>query len=220
MATQAASTARVRRPLPLDVQAHLGDELRRLYQSLQTADLPPRLTALMRKLERSGVVVPPALQTELLALVPSLRRFAYTLTRDSSRADDLVQGTLLKAWANIHRFEQGTNLSAWLFTILRNNFHSELRKRRAEVEDPDGGYAAQAFSNPEQPAKIALSELEVALDRLPDDQREVLVLVVFDGLSYEDAAKICGVAVGTIKSRVFRARTRLAQLLGINWADS
>jgi RNA polymerase sigma-70 factor (ECF subfamily) len=129
-----------------------------------------------------------------------------------------VQGTLLKAWANIHRFEQGTNLSAWLFTILRNHFHSELRKRRAEVEDPDGGYAAQAFSNPEQPGKIALSELEGALERLPLDQREALVLVVFDGLSYEEAANICGMAVGTIKSRVFRARAKLCEMLGIDGA--
>jgi RNA polymerase sigma-70 factor (ECF subfamily) len=219
MASQAASAARIRQVLPLDVQTHLGEELRRLYEFMQTAPLPLRLTTLIRKLERSGVVVPASLRTELLAAVPSLRHFALSLARDSSRADDLVQETLLKAWANIDRFEQGTNLNAWLFTILRNHFHSEHRKQHGEVEDIDGGYAARLISIPEQPGKIALSELEVALDRLPPDQREALVLIGIDGLSYEDAATICAVAVGTIKSRVYRARTKLGEILGIGGAD-
>jgi RNA polymerase sigma-70 factor (ECF subfamily) len=185
---------------------------------MQTAALPPRLITLIRQLERSGVVVPPSLRTELLAAVPSLRHFALSLARDSSRADDLVQETLLRAWANIDRFEQGTNLNAWLFTILRNQFHTYHRKRHREVADPDGSYAAHLISIPEQPGRIALSELEVALDRLPPDQREALVLVGIDGLSYDDAANICGVAVGTIKSRVYRARARLAEMLTIDGA--
>ncbi len=216
MATQAASAARIKQVLPPEVQAHLGEELRRLYQFMQTAALPPRLSTLIRQLERSGVVVPPSLRAELLAAVPSLRHFALSLARDSSRADDLVQETLLRAWANIDRFEQGTNLNAWLFVILRNHFHSEHRKKHREVEDPDGGYAAELLSLPEQPGKIALSEMVAALDRLPPDQREALVLIGFDGRSYEDAANICDVAVGTVKSRVYRARTKLAEMLGID----
>ncbi len=211
MATPAAPTAG--KVLPPDVRAHLGEELRRLYQVMQTAALPPRLITLIRQLERSGVVVS-SLRTELLAAVPSLRHFALSLARDSSRADDLVQETLLRAWANIDRFEQGTNLNAWLFTILRNQFHTDHRRRNREVADPDGAYAAKSISIPEQPDKIALAELEVALDRIPPDQREALVLVGIDGLSYEDAANICGVAVGTIKSRVYRARTRACRQLG------
>jgi RNA polymerase sigma-70 factor (ECF subfamily) len=156
----------------------------------------------------------------LIAAVPNLRHFALSLARDSSRADDLVQETLLKAWSNINRFEQGTNLNAWLFTILRNHFHSEYRKTHREVEDPEGDYAARLLSLPEQPGKIALAEMVAALERLPPEQREALVLIGFDGLSYEDTANICGVAVGTIKSRVNRARTKLAEMLTIDGADN
>src|SRR5688500_14932646 len=135
MTTRPASTRRMLSP---DVQAHLGEELRRLYQLVQVADLPPRLVRLIQQLERSSLSVPPSLRAELIAAVPSLRHFALSLARDSSRADDLVQETLLKAWSNINRFEQGTNLNAWLFTILRNHFHSEYRKTHREVEDPEG----------------------------------------------------------------------------------
>jgi RNA polymerase sigma-70 factor (ECF subfamily) len=94
----------------------------------------------------------PALRDGLLAAVPSLRAFAISLCGHVDRADDLVQDTLLRALSNIDRFERGTNLNAWLFTILRNLFHSEYRKRRREVEDPDGSYAARLRVQPEQGA--------------------------------------------------------------------
>ena len=154
-----------------------------------------------------------ALKDELIASIPSLRAFAITLIGDRDKADDLVQETLVRAIANIHRFEPGTNMQAWLFTILRNLFHSEYRKRRREVEDADGKYAAALSVQPDQLPHLDFEDLQRALARLPHDQREALLLVGASGFSYEQAAEICGCAVGTIKSRVNRARNRLAELL-------
>ncbi|HEY0568259.1 MAG TPA: sigma-70 family RNA polymerase sigma factor [Xanthobacteraceae bacterium] len=151
----------------------------------------------------------------ILAAVPSLRAFAISLSGNVDRADDLVQETLLRALANIDSFQPGTNMSAWLFTILRNLFRSEYRKRRREVEDTDGSYAESMKSQPEQNSRVEFQEFRVALAKLPPDQREALILVGASGFSYEEAADICQCAVGTIKSRVNRARTRLAQLLAI-----
>jgi len=151
----------------------------------------------------------------LLGAVPSLRAFGISLTGDVDRADDLVQDTLLRALANIDRFERGTNLNAWLFTILRNLFHSEYRKRRREVEDPDGSYAARLTVHPEQGSRLDFEDFRTALAKLPPDQREALLLIGASGFSYEEAAQICECAVGTIKSRVNRARSRLAQLLAV-----
>ncbi len=155
----------------------------------------------------------PGLRADLLSAVPSLRAFAISLSGNVDRADDLVQDTLVRALANIHRFEPGTNLNAWLFTILRNLFHSEFRKRRREVEDADGKYAARIAVRPDQGAHLDFEDFRAALDRLGPDQREALLLVGAQGFSYEEASAICGCAVGTIKSRVNRARVRLAELL-------
>jgi RNA polymerase sigma-70 factor (ECF subfamily) len=152
----------------------------------------------------------------ILSAIPSLRAFAISLTNDPTRADDLVQDTIVRAWANAERFEAGTNINAWLFTILRNLFHSEYRKRKREVEDVDGSYALSLRTHPEQTAHLDFQDFQQALARLPVDQREALILVGAEGLSYEQAAEICGVAVGTIKSRVNRARNRLAELLSLN----
>jgi RNA polymerase sigma-70 factor (ECF subfamily) len=110
-------------------------------------------------------------------------------------------------------------MPAWLFTILRNLFRSEYRKRRREVEDAEGRYADTLKSNPEQTGRVEFQEFRTALEKLPPDQREALILVGASGFSYEDAAAICGCAVGTIKSRVNRARTRLADLLSIDSVD-
>jgi len=154
----------------------------------------------------------------ILGAVPSLRAFAISLCGNVDRADDLVQETLLRALANINSFEPGTNMSAWLFTILRNHFRSEYRKRRREVEDTDGHYAESLKSHPNQLGQMEFREFREALGQLPADQREALVLVGASGFSYEEAANICGCAVGTIKSRVNRARTRLAELLSIEGA--
>jgi RNA polymerase sigma-70 factor, ECF subfamily len=158
----------------------------------------------------------PAIRDALLAAVPSLRAFAISLSGQVDRADDLVQDTLLRALAHIDRFERGTNLNAWLFTILRNLFHSEYRKRRREVEDPDGSYAGRLKAYPEQGARLDFEDFRAALTKLPHDQREALLLVAASGFSYEETAAICGCAVGTIKSRVNRARSRLAALLAVS----
>src|SRR5258708_4168329 len=158
----------------------------------------------------------PTLRDTVLATVPSLRAFAISLSGNVDRADDLVQETLLRALANIDSFQPGTNMSAWLFTILRNLFRSEYRKRRREVEDAEGHYAETLKSLPEQTSRVEFREFQNALVKLPTDQREALILVGASGFSYEEAAEICGCAVGTIKSRVNRARTRLAQLLSID----
>lgn len=152
----------------------------------------------------------------ILAAIPSLRAFAVSLCGNLDRADDLVQEALMRAIANIDRFQPGTNLSAWLFTILRNHFRSEFRKRRREVEDVDGKYTDSLKAEPRQIGNIEFTELREALAKLPPDQREALVLVGASGFSYEEAANICDCAVGTIKSRVNRARTRLGELMAID----
>ena len=160
-----------------------------------------------------------ALRDDILASVPSLRAFAISLSGNGDRADDLVQETLLRALANIDSFQPGSNLPAWLFTILRNLFRSDYRKRRREVEDAEGNYAKTLKTQPSQSAHLEFEEFRAALDKLPQDQREALILVGASGFSYEDAAAICGCAVGTIKSRVNRARSKLAALLYVDGAE-
>jgi len=156
-----------------------------------------------------------SLRKELLDTIPNLRAFAVSLCGSAERADDLVQETLMKAWAKFDTFEEGTNLRAWLFTILRNEFYSQVRKKGREVEDADGAYAARLASQPAQSGHMDMRDFRAALVQLPDDQREALILVGASGFSYEEAAEICRCAVGTIKSRVSRARSRLADILAL-----
>lgn len=157
---------------------------------------------------------------QLLAAAPSLRAFAISLTGNVERADDLVQDTMMRAWAGFASFTEGTNLKAWLFTILRNAFTSQFRKRRREVEDADGEYAATLVSPAGQESKAALDDMRDALAKLPAEQREAVLLVGASGFSYEETAEICGCAVGTVKSRVNRGRARLAELMyGPDWAN-
>jgi RNA polymerase sigma-70 factor, ECF subfamily len=157
--------------------------------------------------------VDPEMRALLLGSIPALRAFAFSLTRDLDRSDDLVQETLVRAWTKADSFTPGTNLYAWLFTILRNLFYSEQRKRRREVEDADGVMAGRLTALPDQEARVELSAFQAALSTLPANQREALVGA--QNFTYEEAAEICGVAVGTIKSRVSRARGRLIELLGM-----
>ena len=154
-------------------------------------------------------------QAQLVEQLPALRGFARTLAKDMSHADDLAQETMLKAWANRHRFQEGTNLRAWLFTILRNAFYSEYRKQKREVADVDGAHAQKLTSRPSQEASLMLNDFFVAFMKLSEDQREALVLIGAAGLSYDEAAEVCGVASGTVKSRVSRARAELAYLLDV-----
>jgi len=158
----------------------------------------------------------PTLRKELLTAIPNLRAFAMSLCGNPTRADDLAQETLMKAWDKIGSFEPGTNLKAWLFTILRNVYFSELRKRKREVEDADGHLLAGLAVHPAQLGHMDASDFIIALQQIPIDQREALILVGAEGFSYEEVAAISGVAVGTIKSRVNRARGRLTEILGLD----
>ncbi len=157
----------------------------------------------------------PFSKAELTDQMPQLRAFARSLIRNHDRADDLVQEAVLKAWAKRHQFTPGTNLRAWLFTILRNHFHSQARKAAREIEDVDGVHAGRIAVGPAQEDAVQMTRLKAAMAELSDDHREALVLVGAAGFTYEHAAEVCGCAVGTMKSRVNRARVRLAELMGI-----
>jgi RNA polymerase sigma-70 factor (ECF subfamily) len=160
-----------------------------------------------------------SVRDDILATLPNLRAFAMSLSGNIDKADDLVQETLVKALANIDSFEPGTNLPAWLFTILRNLFRSEYRKRKREVEDGEGRFAATLKTRAEQSSRIEFKEFQQALAKIPADQREALILVGASGFSYEETAEISGCAVGTVKSRVNRARLKLAEMLKIETVD-
>ena len=131
--------------------------------------------------------------------IPDLRAFAMSLARNHAAADDLVQDTIVKAWSNFDKFTQGTNLRAWLFTILRNTFYSNRRKVSREVPDPDGIHAGSLSVLPQHDGKLAFSEFLVAFNQLSAEHREVLILVGANGYSYEEAAGMMGVATGTAK---------------------
>jgi RNA polymerase sigma-70 factor (ECF subfamily) len=150
-----------------------------------------------------------AFRGELIALLPELRAFARFLARDAAAADDLVQEAMLRALSAWRQFEPGTNLRAWLFTILRNLFRQSLRRRRPSAELPEDRGAP-----PGQDAHMAMGELDRALRELPPAQREAILLVGAQGFSYEEAARICDTATGTMKARVSRARAALARQLG------
>jgi RNA polymerase sigma-70 factor (ECF subfamily) len=145
--------------------------------------------------------------------VPQLHTFARSLCRDGVRADDLVQEALMRAFDNIERFKPGTNLKAWLFTIVRNEHYSQLRRRKFEAQGMDTDLLPEPSVAPDHDGKLELRDLNRALASLSPGQRTALILVSVSGFSYEEAAAICGCAVGTIKSRVARARETLLDLL-------
>lgn len=150
---------------------------------------------------------------DMVALVPQMHTFARSLCRDGTRADDLVQEALARALANIDRFRPGTNLKAWLFTIVRNEHYSQLRRRKFEASGVDTDSLPEPSVPPDHDGDLELRDLNRALATLSPGQRTALILVSASGFSYEEAAKICGCAVGTIKSRVARARDTLMAIL-------
>jgi RNA polymerase sigma-70 factor (ECF subfamily) len=158
----------------------------------------------------------PTFKRDLLATLPSLRAFAFSLAGRHDKADDLVQDTIMKAWAKQDSFELGTNIKAWLFTILRNEFYSQMRKRGREIQDSEGVFTERLSVHAAQHGHMDLADFKKALDKLPDDQREAVILIGASGFSYEEAAEICECAVGTMKSRVSRARARLQELLKVD----
>lgn len=150
---------------------------------------------------------------QLTGIVPHLRAFARSLSGNRDLADDLVQETLLKAWAARSRFQAGTNMRAWTFIILRNHYLSQVRRNRFRGEWDDLTADRILAAPASQDRHIDLNDLHRALQQLPPPQREALILVGAGGFAYEEAAEICGVAVGTIKSRVARGRTALESIL-------
>ncbi|RFB85857.1 RNA polymerase subunit sigma [Rhizobium leguminosarum bv. trifolii] len=158
-----------------------------------------------------------AIEPEIVTLTPALRAFARRFLRSEDDIDDLVQETLLKALNSRHLYQPGTSLKSWLFTILRNTFCTNYRRQRREPTAMDAAMEQVAIA-PSQEWALRERELEQALTQLPDDRRRALILVA-TGTSYEDAAKMCGCRIGTLKSRVSRARGSLLSMLGNNLID-
>jgi RNA polymerase sigma-70 factor (ECF subfamily) len=154
-----------------------------------------------------------AFKAQLVGLIPHLRAFARSLTGDATAADDLAQDAMMKAWDARESYQMGTNMKAWTFMILRNQFYSEKRRswRLSQLDQEAAERTLVAVDNPEAP--VALDELRQGLGMLPPEQREALILVGAGGFAYEEAAEICGCAVGTVKSRVSRARKALQAVL-------
>ncbi|WP_342069845.1 RNA polymerase sigma factor [Yoonia algicola] len=153
---------------------------------------------------------------ELVTHLPALRAFALSLTRNRATADDMMQDAVLKAWSNMDKFKPGTNMRAWLFTILRNNYYSSRRKLNREVADIDNVFSDTLSVKPDHDGRLQMMDFKQAFEQLADEHREALILVGASGFSYDDAAEMCGVATGTMKSRVNRARAKLTQILQLN----
>lgn len=203
--------------LPQSIRQHLGVQLRSLYGSPEEWSSSTAIHALLERLAAALAAYGEALTAEvragLAAQMPSLMRFALSLTKDPVRADDLVQETLLRAWRSRHTYQTDTNLGGWLM-ILRNAFYTGHRRRSREIEDPDDAYAASLSIPPAQEGRLHLQDVQAALNQLSPKLREVVVLIVLNDRSYEEAASAMGCSLGTIKSRMFRAREQLAQALG------
>jgi len=210
--------------LPDEIRQHLGRLLAAAYEEVRPepsgierfADLLARLASTLDQASGRDAA---EFQARLLAMTPALRRFANSLTRDPVSADDVVQDTLMRAWRNQSSFAMGTNFEAWLFTILRNAFYTAQRKTGREVSDSDGAHAERLTSIPEQSGHLDLGDMRAALDRLTPTMREALVLVTIEDLTYEEAAAIMGCQIGTVKSRVWRAREQLVRMLGYDGSE-
>lgn len=203
-----------------DVGRHLAAPLRDYFAVTQNDPVPDRLSGLVGRLEtlfrETDAAAAFDFRSDIINALPALRTFALSLCGDGTRADDLVQEAFARAWANQHRFRPGTNFTAWVFTILRNLFYSDLRKAKREVEDADGAHAARLVALSDQEDASTLTAVRDRLNRLPAAQREALLLVGAEGFTYEEAADRIGCQVGTVKSRVSRARATL--LAGLDFA--
>ena len=157
---------------------------------------------------------------EIVSHLPAMRAFAMSLTHNHALADDIVQDAVIKAWTNFDKFQTGTNLRAWLFTILRNGFYSLRRKQKNEIEDVDGSYAEELVTKPAHDGRLQFRDFMAVFRTLPLEQREALILIGASGFTYEEAAEMCGVPVGTIKSRANRGRSKLAEVLEIGEGGS
>jgi RNA polymerase sigma-70 factor (ECF subfamily) len=154
-----------------------------------------------------------AFRRELLDTLPHLRAFARGLSGRPDFADDLVQETAIKAWIARDRYQPGTNMRAWTFAILRNHYLSELRRGKRETDLDEGAAERMLVMEANQEAPLHLDDMEAALHRLAPERREAVLLVGASGFRYEEAAEIAGCPIGTMKSRVARARADLARML-------
>jgi RNA polymerase sigma-70 factor (ECF subfamily) len=196
----------------------IGRDLHHYYPEVEFLDDASPLAEALRRLSKALDGEKPdsedGFAAELVAVVPHLRRYALSLTRNATESEDLMQFTLLKAWEHRTSYRPGTSLKAWLFTILRNGHLNGRRKYHREVPDPDGAHAATVSSLADQEHRLDVRDMQAALDRLEPAQREALLLVAVEDLTYEAAAARLGCPPGTVKSRVSRARGRLAVELG------
>ncbi|MCE4226500.1 sigma-70 family RNA polymerase sigma factor [Methylobacterium sp. C25] len=200
------------------IHEHLKVPLQDYFELSEREPIPSALSGLLARFEQAlaanSEAVTSNFREDLIKALPALRTFAVSLTRNIHRADDLVQETFLKAWANHHRFSPGTNFTAWLFTILRNHFYSDIRKKRREVEDADGIHAEHLTALADQEDASTLQAVWKKIEKLPLTQRQALLMVGAEGCTYEEAANKLGCQVGTVKSRVSRARSSLVEALG------
>ena len=200
-----------------DIASHLTGPLRDYFALVAQAPILARLSVLVERfdavLAESGDRLAESFREDLLRGLPRLRTFAMSLCANQARADDLVQETLVRAWASRTRFTPGGNFTAWTFTILRNQFYSEIRKAKREVEDGDGAHAATLLAAPDQEHAVALGSVMNLIGTLPLAQRQALLLVGAEGFTYEEASARLGCQVGTVKSRVSRARSHLVARL-------
>ncbi len=198
--------------------SELGRDLRVFYPEVACIDETSPLGRVLRRLaevlDAAETHSERSFTTDLVGVVPDLRRYALSLTRNGTESEDLVQFTLLKGWEHRASYRPGTSLKAWLFTILRNGHLNRRMKYRREVPDPEGLHAAGLASLADQEHRLDVQDLQEALARLEPAQREALLLVAVEDLTYEAAAARIGCPPGTVKSRVSRARDRLAVELG------
>lgn len=158
-------------------------------------------------------IADPDIRHQIVELLPDLRAFARFLVRDRVGADDVVQDSIVRALGAIDQFQPGTNLKAWLFTILRNQFYEQSRRRKRETNALQARFDVSEAADPQQHAQSDITDLQQLIWRLPPSQREALILVGAQEMSHEEAAAICGVPVGTMKARLSRARSGLAALI-------
>lgn len=176
--------------------------------------MPPLSVDAVAREKNDKSALGPSEEAVIIKLIPAMRAFARTFYYDVNDADDLVQETLTKAISKIHQFAPGTNMKSWLFTIMRNTFYTKIKVQKRETTGTADCASMRVAIDPTQEWSLKGKELSQALQRMPVQQREIIVLIAVMGASYEEASEILGCAMGTIKSRLNRARLNLLEEVG------